>query len=595
MELLTYSIPKSTKTFVLSPIGDIQWSGHNGPTAKDTLKRHIDRALSMDAYFVGMGDYTDFLSPSNRQKLKSAGLYETAEAVLEEKAVELMNEVFEEFLKPTVGRWLGLVEGHHLYQGPGWTTDEKLAGLLKTQFLGTSAYIKIPVADLVIYVHHGVGAGSLPGVGLNKLYHIQGTLQGADVYLMGHNCLPDRAKILTRSGFKHHSELLIGEDVLGYSMDSRTCQWTPARDITNFPQAPLYRISSKSFTAEATEEHSWVIRDWNGQESLKPFHELKSNHDIVVAAPAPGGTSDMSERLASVIGWIVTDGSIYTPKNGSQPEMCIGQKNEPHKTELREMLAGDATENPHKHHPGMSYFYLRAPFVRELMKYGFRKKSDILRLIPELSVGARYSLLKAFLDAEGDGVCTFTQREGPVMDAFMMLCALMGLRCGPLIPATDGSPHMINGRLAVCNGLTFKKKILRKRKGPVGVGYLKREDVDSGPVWCPTTDFGTWVAELDGHVFITGNTKLAAAPMGRTFPTWGKKRIQHALNHRNVHLVNTGGFSKSMIVGSAEGTILRGGYAERGMMVPSPLRAPFIIAYLETIKQHFNESVWVQV
>lgn len=277
MELITFSVPKSTQRLVIAPLGDIQWSGANGPTAKDTLKRHIDRALEMDAYFIGLGDYIDFVSPSNRKKLKAAGLYDVAEAVLEEKAVELMNEVYEEFLKPTTGRWLGLVEGHHFYEGPGWTTDEKLAELLKTEFLGTSAYIKIPTADLVLYVHHGVGAGILPGVGLNKLYHVQGTLQGADVYLLGHN------------------------------------------------------------------------------------------------------------------------------------------------------------------------------------------------------------------------------------------------------------------------------------------------------------------------------TRLAAAPLGRTFPTWGKKRQNHALTHRNVYLVNTGGFSKSSIVGNRVSQIKRGGYAEQGMMVPSPLRAPFIIAYLDTIRENFNESVWVQL
>ena len=170
MELMKFGIPKSTKRLVIAPIGDLQWSGQNGPTAKDTLKRHIDRALSMDAYFVGMGDYIDFVSPSNRKKLKAAGLYDVAEAVLEEKAMELMTEVYEQFLEPTKGRWLGMVEGHHFYEGSGWTTDEKLCEFLKTEFLGTSAYINIPTADLVLYVHHGVGAGGLPGTRLNKLH-----------------------------------------------------------------------------------------------------------------------------------------------------------------------------------------------------------------------------------------------------------------------------------------------------------------------------------------------------------------------------------------------------------------------------------------
>lgn len=129
----------------------------------------------------------DFMSPSNRQRLIAAGLYDTAMDVVWQKAMELTTEVYEKFLKPTTGRWLGGVEGHHFCEVNGQTTDEKLADMLKTKFLGTSAFIKIPSADLTLYLHHGTGGGTLPGAGLNRLYHTAAGLQGADIYLMGHN------------------------------------------------------------------------------------------------------------------------------------------------------------------------------------------------------------------------------------------------------------------------------------------------------------------------------------------------------------------------------------------------------------------------
>lgn len=187
MELLTHRLPKDVKKLVIAPIGDIQWSGKNGPTAKDQLRAHIDHCLSLDAWFVGMGDYIDTLSPSNRSRIQAAGLYDTAMEVLWEKSCELMEEVFEEFLKPTVGRWLGLGEGHHFYEHAGETTDEKLCEKLKAPFFGTSAFIRIPAADLTLYSHHGLGGGVLPGSGLNRLYHTASGLQGADIYMIGHN------------------------------------------------------------------------------------------------------------------------------------------------------------------------------------------------------------------------------------------------------------------------------------------------------------------------------------------------------------------------------------------------------------------------
>jgi hypothetical protein len=187
MELTTFSISKSAKKLTICPLGDIQWSGEKGPTAKDALKRHIDRCLELDGYFFGVGDYIDFLSPSNRKRLGGAELYDSAMSAIAEKAMELTDQVFEKFLKPTQGRWIGMLEGHHYYQSDGRTTDEILADRLKTRFLGTSAYVRIPRAEFVIYGHHGNGAGVLPGPGLNRLYHIATGLPGADLYLMGHN------------------------------------------------------------------------------------------------------------------------------------------------------------------------------------------------------------------------------------------------------------------------------------------------------------------------------------------------------------------------------------------------------------------------
>lgn len=196
MELISYSIPKSTKTLTVCPLGDLQWSGDKGPTAQDHLKRHIDRCLELDGYFVGLGDYVDTMSPSNRQRLVAAGLYDTAMQVISEKCRELVEELYEKFLKPTTGRWIGMVHGHHHYPlESGQSTDEMLADLLKTEYLGTSAFIKVNNADLVLYLHHGNGGGKLPGASMNRTYHIQAGLEGADIYMLGHDTKLSSARV----------------------------------------------------------------------------------------------------------------------------------------------------------------------------------------------------------------------------------------------------------------------------------------------------------------------------------------------------------------------------------------------------------------
>lgn len=185
MELITIKTGKRDK-LVIAPLGDWQWSGDRGSTAQDHLRRHIDKCLKLDALFLGMGDYIDFASPSNRQRLKSAGLYDTAEEVLEDAAGGLVEEVFKRFLEPTVGRWIGLLEGHHFFEFGGRTSDTLLAEKLETRQLGTSCFVHLEPCDVTLWAHHGMGGGQLPAAPLNKLYHVASGLAGADVYLMGH-------------------------------------------------------------------------------------------------------------------------------------------------------------------------------------------------------------------------------------------------------------------------------------------------------------------------------------------------------------------------------------------------------------------------
>jgi hypothetical protein len=143
--------------------------------------------MEAGAWFLGMGDYTDFASPSNRTRLAAANVYDTAQEVLEDAASNLVDEVYEKFLKPTTGRWIGLLEGHHFYEFGGRTSDMLLAERLKTKHLGTSCYVRVEPCGVVLYAHHGAGGGVLPTATLNRMYHVAAGLEGADVYMLGHS------------------------------------------------------------------------------------------------------------------------------------------------------------------------------------------------------------------------------------------------------------------------------------------------------------------------------------------------------------------------------------------------------------------------
>lgn len=148
-----------------------------------------------------MGDYVDFASPSNRQRIAGAALYDTAIEVIELAADNLTKELYKRALEPSRDRWLGMLEGHHFYQfAAGMTTDMMLCDMLRTQHLGSCAYVRLVFRDkssriksgkltrsgnITFWVHHGAGSAQRAGGPLNRLDQLP-IYWDADIYLMGH-------------------------------------------------------------------------------------------------------------------------------------------------------------------------------------------------------------------------------------------------------------------------------------------------------------------------------------------------------------------------------------------------------------------------
>lgn len=191
------------KPLLLMPIGDIQYDGAKGAADLSRLKKHLDWGLQHDAYFIGMGDIVDFMSPSNRDRFQAAGLYDTSKTIIDKAATQLEEEITE-YLLPTKGRWLGLLQGHHYFPHlDGSTSDTRIATKLEAPFLGDCAILRLTFRDgkgesvlLKIWAHHGHGGGGvLPTGGLNQLYHQKVRYPNVRLFLKGH--VPQLGHVIT--------------------------------------------------------------------------------------------------------------------------------------------------------------------------------------------------------------------------------------------------------------------------------------------------------------------------------------------------------------------------------------------------------------
>lgn len=187
------------KDTLLIPIGDVQHQHNREAVDWKRLKETVAYGVANNALFIGMADMIDLESPSNRRALMNSGVYDSVVDALDAKAEELEEELLD-VLKPTKGRWLGLLEGHHFHvHQDGTTTDQRLARALDAPFLGTSAYVNLtfePPATkgrthhwkpkVNIWAHHGRGGGKMLSGPINQLEHV---IKGfdADLYLVGHH------------------------------------------------------------------------------------------------------------------------------------------------------------------------------------------------------------------------------------------------------------------------------------------------------------------------------------------------------------------------------------------------------------------------
>ncbi len=214
METISYSPERfaltevdSNQPFTIVPIGDLQLMSQNIEGGKTVnlsgFKKHLKyiEKTYPNPLYLGMGDYIDFMSPSNRDSMKKGKIYEQSRQYIDEAAVELA-EAFITLMEHTRGKWLGILTGHHFYElGSGITTDQYISEALDAPYLGRVAHVTVKYQNsngkvdgrLNIWCHHGEGARKYPA---GKIVdNIAPHWPEVDLFFMGHMHESDSARI----------------------------------------------------------------------------------------------------------------------------------------------------------------------------------------------------------------------------------------------------------------------------------------------------------------------------------------------------------------------------------------------------------------
>lgn len=347
--------------------------------------------------------------------------------------------------------------------------------------------------------------------------------------MMKAHCVPLSSEILTRTGFKFHDQLRIGEDVLAYDVEAGVCRWTTLQEVTRFEDQPLLRVYSEKGRWEmlCTPGHSWAISRETTR-ALVPIEDVRTSHKLILAAEE-ASTSDegslLSASEAALLAWIVSDGTImqrqYKLKGssgrGGRPALAssimrvgVAQSKEENFNEIRSLavaVAGSYTEIVSAPRTrtfptgnvsetlAQHWWYLPIKAARELLdKASYKTTADLPRIACALGPTARGAMLAAFMRAEGTARGVMANTDEKIMETFQILATLQGFAVGKFNTRLTGPYKPLHTQR------------IRKRRMLSG-NFLCVEPAPSAAVWCPTTKFGTWIMRQGGRIAITGNTK----------------------------------------------------------------------------------------
>jgi hypothetical protein len=187
------------ETHYVVPFGDVHRSSPHH--CKKAWGKFLSWAVDKPrAHFLGMGDYDDFLSSSERRSMLVGGFHDSTVKTLNDLMVyhtlQFMKDI--EFMR---GKLIGLKEGNHYgVLDDGSTTTMTMCKHLGTKYLGVVSLIRIrfiykppgsaratnKITTIDIFAHHGKGSARLLGGSLNKVQHMSEIAQ-ADIYLQGHD------------------------------------------------------------------------------------------------------------------------------------------------------------------------------------------------------------------------------------------------------------------------------------------------------------------------------------------------------------------------------------------------------------------------
>lgn len=339
-------------------------------------------------------------------------------------------------------------------------------------------------------------------------------------------CVDDQTQALTKRGWLNHDEISLEDEILSMDVKTRTLVWSKTLSIyKDHYEGMMFHLTGATIDALVTPKHRFVTEE-KGLTIVDDL--LVKDHIVTLGKPLEVVEEIYSDDFVKLVGWVVTEGTIeeYERKRIDETSYYIRiiqskKVNPDNCVEIAECIEKLTSEDPpnwRKSHTikdsGVTSFWCPKNLSKKILDVAPNKVLGF-DFIFSLSQRQRLILIDVMLRADGCGTQYFQVNKEHV-DSFVALCAISGYNIH-----TDYREWQT--KFGFCKGylitLSRKDKCYlekvnfyggkRGRGGEWNGTKLHTPTVPyDGIVWCPTTEYGTFLCRRGSRIYVTGNSYI---------------------------------------------------------------------------------------
>lgn len=338
-------------------------------------------------------------------------------------------------------------------------------------------------------------------------------------------CVDSETEALTNNGWKKYNQIQTSESILSYDIEDGYLKWSAIKElfINEKYDGMMHVMAIRGLNALVTPNHRFVTTD----RGLDKIEHLKTGDEIVLMGKpliSPPWEyplfKDKSDSFIKLIGLAVSNGFYKTGIFGNYIEILLPE----HK--MNGLLKDIEVE----------YRKYQLSTLNDTMHWKITKRmanmiahcapNGVLSMefISQLSNDQRLLLIKTMVHCAGWSKPYIGNYHNPTpwsycssdkskVDSFLALCTLSGLTTNTFNAETNSREHHIVNINAEPRTVS-KFQSVDTDRGPVSAGSISGEEERrntptlhyAGTVWCPKTDYGTFVCRRNNTIYITGNT-----------------------------------------------------------------------------------------